>query len=392
MISLMMDRPVYIRAARRTPIGALAGSLSNVPAPELGAVAIRAAVEDSRLDVWDISECIMGNVLSAGTGQAPARQAALAAGLPEAVSCQTINKVCGSGMQSLILGARSILLNEASAVVAGGMENMSRVPHLLPGMRQGSKLGHGQVIDAMIHDGLWDPYNDQHMGNCGESCAREYEFSREAQDEVAAGSYRRAQESQNQGSFDAEIVPVEITTRRGVNTVEVDEGPTQVDFEKMAQLRPVFDRDGTITAANASTINDGAAALVLSSDPGEGALARIVGWGTHSGEPVNFPSAPVEAIRRALAAVEWSVSDVDLWEVNEAFAVVPMCVTHDLGVAPEQLNVHGGAISLGHPIGASGARIVVTLVHAMRQREAQRGVAAICIGGGEALAVCIERP
>ena len=385
-----METVVYIRGARRTPVGALAGALADVPAPDLGAVAIRAALSDSGLAAEDVAECVIGNVLSAGVGQAPARQAALAAGLPEQVSCLTVNKVCGSGMQAVILGAQSILLDQPGSVVAGGMENMSRVPHLLPAMRRGSKLGHAEAIDAIIHDGLWDPYNDQHMGSCGEACARQYGFSREAQDEVAAESYRRAQAAQAGNDFDAEMAPVEVKIRRGVHEVSRDEGPDQVDFDKMSQLRTVFDRDGTITAANASTINDGAAALVLSSEPGADPLARLVAWGSNSSDPVAFPSAPVAAIERALEKAGWRVAEVDLWEVNEAFAVVPMCVMDDLRIPAERMNVNGGAISIGHPIGASGARILVTLAHAMRQRGAKLGVAAICIGGGEALAVCLK--
>jgi len=385
-----MADTIYIHGASRTPIGSLGGSLATVSAPVLGSVAIKGAAAAAGVNVSDVDLCLMGNVLTAGIGQAPARQAALAAGIPESTPCVTVGKVCGSGMQAVIDASRQILLGESTTVVAGGMENMSQAPHLLPAMRQGVKLGHSEVKDSMVHDGLWDPYNDQHMGNCGEACAATYHFTREEQDAYAADSYCRAQKAQVNGLFANEISKVEIKTRKGTIVVMDDEGPAQVNFDKIPTLRSVFQKDGTITAANASSINDGAAALVLSGSD-EGSLARIASWGGHARTPVEFPSAPVSAIKQALDRADWSVDDVDLWEVNEAFAVVPMCVIHDLGVSPDKLNVNGGAISLGHPIGASGARIIVTLLHEMIRRDVKKGVAAICIGGGEGLAVCIER-
>ncbi len=381
-----MLNDVYIRGARRTPIGAFGGALSSVPAPDLAAAAIRG------LGAGDgVGGVVLGNVLSAGVGQAPARQAALAAGLPDSVPAAALNKVCGSGMAAIIAAAREIGAGESRDLVAGGMENMSRAPHLLPSGRSGVKLGHAELLDSMLHDGLWDPYGDRHMGDCGELCAERYGFTREAQDAFAATSYRRAQAAIAGGCFEAEISPVTVASRRGETVVAADEGPAAVDFDKLPSLRPAFREGGTITAANASTLNDGAAALHLSAEPGGGALARIVAWGGHAGAPEEFTTAPVGAVRDALGRAGWEVADVDLWEINEAFSVVPMAVAQELDIDLEKTNVHGGAVSLGHPIGASGARIVVTLAHAMRRHGAGRGVAAICIGGGEGLALCLER-
>jgi acetyl-CoA C-acetyltransferase len=343
-----------------------------------------------------VSEVIMGNVLTAGEGQAPARQASIGGGIPHSVPALTINKVCGSGMKAVMMATQSIRLGDSEVVVAGGMESMSNVPFVMQGARTGFRMGHQQMIDAMIHDGLWDPYNNQHMGNCAELCATEYKFTRQAQDEFAAESFRRAQAAQKAGKFASEITPVQIAGRKGdMTTVDTDEGPSKVQFDKMASLKPVFDKAGTVTAANASTINDGAAALVLMSAEkakaqGLKPLARIVSYDGHAQDPVWFTTAPAEAMRRAMKKAGWDVGSVDLFEVNEAFAVVAMAAQKDLGIPAEKLNVWGGAISLGHPIGVSGARILITLISALKDKGLKRGVAGICIGGGEATAVCVE--
>jgi acetyl-CoA C-acetyltransferase len=387
---------VVIAGMARTPIGAFQGALASLPAPKLGAIAIEAALKRAGLEPSQVSEVILGNVLTAGEGQAPARQAAIFAGIPKSVPAVTINKVCGSGMKALMMGAQSILLGDSDVVVAGGMESMSNVPYLVQGARAGFRMGPQQMIDGMIHDGLWDPYNNQHMGNCAELCAQERSFTRQAQDEYAAESFRRAQAAQKSGKFASEIAPVAVAGRKGeTSTVDTDEGPAKVQFDKIPALKPVFDKAGTVTAANASTINDGAAALVLMSGDkaralGLKPLARIVSYAGHAQEPVWFTTAPAEAMRRAMKKASWDVSGVDLFEVNEAFAVVAMAAQKELGIPAEKLNAWGGAISLGHPIGMSGARIVMTLVAQLRDRGARRGVAGICIGGGEATAMCVE--
>lgn len=387
---------VVILSATRTPLGSFQGSLSGVPAPRLGAAAIRGAVARAGVGPESVTDVLMGNVLQAGLGQAPARQAALYAGLPHSVRAATIHKVCGSGLQAVMQGAHALAAGDAALVVAGGMENMSAAPYLLPRAREGYRMGDQQVVDSMIRDGLWDPYNNLHMGACAELCAGKYAFSREEQDAYASESFRRANAAQQDGRLAQEITPVEVTDARGnAATVERDEGPAKVRYEKIPTLRPAFDKAGTITAANASTINDGAAALVLAA--GDDArsrlwrpLARIVAFGSHAQDPAWFTTAPVGAARAALARAGWSAAQVDLWEVNEAFAVVPMAFAREFAVPFDRLNVRGGAIALGHPIGASGARILVTLLYAMRERGAGRGVAAICIGGGEGMAVCVE--
>lgn len=385
-----------ILSATRTPLGAFQGALATVPAPRLGATAIRGAVAQAGIAAADVTDVLLGNVLQAGLGQAPARQAAIHAGLPASVRTVTIHKVCGSGLQAVMQGAHALAAGDATLVVAGGMENMSAAPYLLPKAREGYRLGHQQVVDSMVHDGLWDPYGNVHMGDCAEQCAKKYSFTREQQDAYAAESFRRANAAQQDGRFAHEITPVEITDAKGrVTRVERDEGPARVNYEKIPTLRPVFDAAGTITAANASSINDGAAALVLAAENTADArglrpLARIVAFGAYAHDPVWFTTAPVEAAQQALTRAGWSVDDVDLWEVNEAFAVVPLAFMKELGVAHQRLNVRGGAISLGHPIGCSGARILVTLLAALRERGAKRGVAAICIGGGEGLAVGVE--
>ncbi|MDO8542453.1 MAG: thiolase family protein [Opitutaceae bacterium] len=387
---------IVILSATRTPLGSFQGSLASVPAPRLGAVAIGGALGRAGVAAAQVTDVLMGNVIQAGVGQAPARQAALHAGLPDSVRAVTVHKVCGSGMQAVIHGAHALAAGDARVVVAGGMENMSAAPYLLPKAREGYRLGHQQVIDAMIHDGLWDPYNNIHMGSCAERCAKHYGFTREQQDAYAMESFRRANAAQGDGRFAEEITPVEITDAKGrVTRVERDEGPAKVNYEKVPTLRPAFDPEGTITPANASTLNDGAAALVLTAADtatrqGWKPVARIVGFGGHAQDPVWFTTAPVAAARNALKRVGWTVDDVDLWEVNEAFSVVALAFMQELGVSPEKLNTRGGAISLGHPIGCSGARILVTLLAALRERGGKRGIAAICIGGGEGLAACVE--
>lgn len=387
---------VVIVAATRTPLGAFQGALAHVPAPRLGAAAIKGVLAAADLPAGEVTDVLLGNVLQAGLGQAPARQAAIHAGLPTSTRCVTVHKVCGSGLQSVMQGAHALLAGDATLVVAGGMESMSGAPYLLPKAREGYRLGDQQVIDSLVHDGLWDPYNHQHMGHCAEQCARKYAFSREQQDGYAAESFRRANAAQKDGRFAEEITSVDVTDAKGnVTRVDRDEGPAKVNYDKLPKLRPAFDPAGTITAANASSINDGAAALVLmraddAKTRGLKPLARLVAFGAHAQDPVWFTTAPVTAAQNALAKAGWRASDVDLWEVNEAFAVVPLAFMQEVGVPHERLNVRGGAISLGHPIGASGARILVTLLAAMRERAAKRGLAAICIGGGEGLAVCVE--
>lgn len=390
-------REVVIVGMARTAFGSFQGALSSVSAPRLGAVAIEGALMRAGLSPEQVSEVIMGNVLTAGEGQAPARQAAIFAGIPKSAPALTLNKVCGSGMKAIMLGMQSILLSDSDVVVAGGMENMSQAPYFLPTARNGFRMGNQTVVDSMIHDGLWDPYNNQHMGNCGELCANEKSFSRKDQDDFAIESFRRAQEAQKGGKFLSEITPVGVPGRKGeLIQFEVDEGPTKVQFDKIPTLKPVFDKNGTITPANASTINDGAAAMVLMSAEkakllGLKPLARLVSYGSYAQDPVWFTTAPAEAMRRAAKKAGWEMKNIDLFEVNEAFAVVALAAQRELEIPMDRLNVWGGAISLGHPIGASGARIVVTLLSALQDRGLKRGIAGICIGGGEATAVCIER-
>jgi len=392
----MANREVFIVGASRTPIGSFQGSLADVPVTRLGATAIEAALERSGLKAEAVGEVFMGNVLTAGVGQAPARQAAKYAGVPDSVPATTVGKVCGSGLQSVILGVKSILLGDAEVVLAGGMESMTQAPYLLPKGRSGYRMGHGKVLDSMILDGLWDPYDDQHMGNCGELCAREMDFTREAQDAYSKESYRRALAAQANGEFEAEIAPVTVRTRKGEVVVGEDEEPKRANLEKMSKLRPAFEKDGTITAANASKIDDGASALVLASgetvrERGLTPLARIVGYGGHAQAPEWFTTAPVGAIEAALKRTGLSAEDIDLYEINEAFAVVSMATMKKVGLEHDKVNVRGGAVALGHPIGCSGARILTTLLYAMKDRDAKRGLATLCIGGGEAVAVIVER-
>ena len=389
-------KTVYIVGVARTAQGSFQGSLSSLPAARLGAVAIEAALKRAGVGADQVSEVIMGNVLTAGTGQAPARQAAIFAGVSKSTPAATVNKVCGSGMKAVMMGAQSILLGDSDIVVAGGMESMSNAPYLMQGARSGFRMGHQQMIDSMVYDGLWDPYNNQHMGNCAELCAKENQFTREAQDAYAIESFKRAQTAQKEGKFTSEIAAVEIAGRKGdVTWVTEDEGPSKGDSSKIPGLKPAFDKAGTVTAANASTINDGAVALVLASEEkvkelNLTPLAKIVSYAGHAQEPVWFTTAPAAAMKKAMKKAGWEPSNVDLFEVNEAFAVVAMAAQKELSIPSEKLNVWGGAISLGHPIGASGARIIVTLLSALKDRGLKRGVAGICIGGGEATAVCVE--
>jgi acetyl-CoA C-acetyltransferase len=389
--------PVYVVAAARTPIGAFLGTLSSIRAPALGATAIKGALARARLSAEAVREVFMGNVLSAGIGQAPARQAAIYAGIPNTVPTTTVSKVCGSGLQAVILGAKTVALGDADVVVAGGMESMSNVPYYLDKARSGYRMGDGKIVDGMIFDGLWDPYGDVHMGTCGDKCAAEYKVSREQQDEFAKESFRRALAAQKEGRFDAEIEPVAVPQKKGEAVmVRIDEGPGKGDPSKFAGLKPAFAKDGTVTAANASSINDGASALVLASERavkehGLEPLARIVGYGAAAQAPEWFTTAPAKAIDETCARLGLKKDQIDLYEINEAFAVVTMVCSKLCGLDPQKVNVRGGAVALGHPIGASGARILTTLLHGMKDQNARRGLATLCIGGGEAVAVVVER-
>lgn len=390
-----MSNDVFIVSGARTPMGAFGGLLSTVPAPELGAIAVQAALQKANVGPDDVDEVILGNVVSAGMGQNPARQAAIRAGIPVSVGAVTINKVCGSGLKSVMLASQSIRLGESQLVVAGGMENMSLAPYLLPQARQGYRMGDGRLIDAMIHDGLWDVYGDKHMGVYGDQCAAKYGFSKQAQDDFAVRSFTRARAAIADGVFDDEIAPVTVQSKKGDIVVAEDESPARFNEDKLRSLRPAFGAEGTITAGNASSINDGAAALVVAS--GEQCatarlkpMARIVGSATFSREPEWFTIAPIGALRKLLDQLDWSVENVDLFEINEAFAAVPMAAEKDLNLPPEKVNVYGGAVALGHPIGASGARILVTLLNALQRTGGRRGVACLCVGGGEAVALAVE--
>ena len=385
-----------ICSAKRTPMGGFQGELRDLGATKLGGAAIRSALADAGIAGNDVDETIMGIVLPAGVGQAPARQASLGAGLPLSTPATAVSKVCGSGMQAVIQGCNQISSGVSRFVVAGGMESMSNAPYLSPNTRSGARFGHVRMVDHMFFDGLEDAYEGGLMGSFAENCARKYAFSREAQDAYAVASLNRALAASNGGVFSAEIAPVTINTRGGEQALQTDEQPRNARPDKIPQLKPAFAKDGTVTAANASSISDGAAALVLASRDAAAAQelptrARIVGFAGHAQEPGWFTTAPVAATHKLLERIGWTVADVDLWEVNEAFAVVAMAFMQDLDIDHEGMNVNGGACALGHPIGASGARILVTLLHALEQRDLKRGVAAICIGGGEALAVAIER-
>ncbi len=390
-----MSNPIAILSAMRTPMGAMMGSLSSLSASDLGGVAISSAISKSGLNAPDIDEVLMGSVLTAGQGQAPARQAALAAGLPVSTSCTTVNKVCGSAMKSIMLGGNALRSGQASVVVAGGMESMSGAPYLLPQARQGYRFGHAQMLDHMQYDGLQDAYQGVAMGNFAETCASKYQFSREMQDAFAIESLNRAKQAIERGYFANEVAPVTVSNRRGDVVVDTDEQPGNAKPEKIPQLRPAFQKDGSVTAANASSISDGAAALTLMmADEAEARglkpIALIHGYDESAQEPEWFTTAPVTAVQNTLKRVGWSIGEVDLWEINEAFAVVAMAAMRELGIPHSKLNVHGGACALGHPIGASGARILVTLIHAMQRRGDKKGIASLCIGGGEATAMAIE--
>ena len=390
-----MPEPIAILSAKRTPIGGMLGDLSSISSPQLGAIAIAAALESSGLNSCQIDEVIMGCVLSAGLGQAPSRQAALSAGLDLNTACTSVNKVCGSGMSAVTIACNALRSEQSEIIIAGGMENMSRAPPLLPLAREGYRVGDRQLVDHMQIDGLQDAFKSLSMGQFAEDCAAKYKFSRKDQDAFALESLKRAKRAIEQGLFKAEIVPVSVANKNIQVSVENDQQPLSANPEKIPKLRPAFTKDGTVTAANASSISDGAAAITLMLASKAAALnlkpiALIHGYDQSAHEPEWFTTAPITAIKKTLNRVGWTVSDVDLWEINEAFAVVPMAAMGDLGIAHETLNINGGACALGHPIGASGARIIVSLIHALRQTKGKRGMASLCIGGGEATAVALE--
>lgn len=388
-------RDAVIISARRTAVGSFLGALSSVKATDLGGAVIRAIIEETGLDPVDVNEVIMGNVLSAGLGQAAARQALFSGGLPSSVEALTINKMCGSGLKSVMLAAQAVQLCQADVIIAGGLENMSQAPYLVPNARAGHRLGHGKILDSMIADGLWDVYNDIHMGNCAEICARDRKYSRQAQDEFAINSYKKAQMAIKKGAFTKEIVPIEVKNRKGSITVDTDEEPGRANFAKIPTLPPAFEKDGTITAANASKINDGASAVLVmdrktASRLGLKPIARIVNYASAAQDPEWFTTAPVKAIKKVLDLSGDKAADIDLWEINEAFAPVTMAAIDDFNIDSEKVNVNGGAIALGHPIGCSGTRLLTTLVHALKARGKTKGLVTLCIGGGEASAMIIE--
>jgi acetyl-CoA C-acetyltransferase len=393
----MAQEDVVIVGAARTPIGSFNGKLATVPATRLGSVAAAEAIRRASADPQQVDETIFGNVLSAGLGQAPARQVAIGAKIPATAGALTVNKVCGSGLMAVMLAANRIQAGEAELVLAGGMESMSRAPYLLDRARTGYRMGHAQMYDSMILDGLWDVYNQFSMGLCGELCADKYHFTREAQDDYAARSYTRALAAQAEGRFARELVPVEIPGRKGaIEVVDEDEEPKRGDLVKMRTLKPAFKEGGSVTAANSPSVNDGAAALVVAGARraealGLQPLARIAGMAGAATAPEWFTVAPIDAVRRLFKKTGWSAESVDLFEINEAFSVVTMAANQDLGLDPARVNVNGGAVALGHPVGATGARILVTLLYAMADRGARRGIAALCLGGGEAVALAVER-
>lgn len=390
-----MPQSVIVSAAR-TPVGSFLGSLASLSAPQLGSIAIKEALKRAGISPTEVEEVIMGNVLTAAVGQSPARQALLGAGLPKETSALTIGKVCGSGLKAVMLADQIIRSGDAKVVIAGGMESMSNAPYALPQARTGYRMGNGTMVDTMVNDGLWDPYHKVHMGNCAEKCAKEYKITREMQDAFAGESYRRAQAAVKDGIFKDEIAPVTIPQKKGDPLVIAsDEEPGKGNIAKLKDLRPAFDKEGSVTAGNASSINDGAAALVimdseLAKSKGLKPLARIVAQAQASREPEWFTMAPADAMEKALKKANLKVSDIDLWEVNEAFSVVALANNNKLGVPADKVNVYGGAVAIGHPIGASGARILTTLLYAMKNRGAKRGLASLCIGGGEAVALIVE--
>lgn len=387
---------VVIVSAQRTPVGSFQGVLSSLPAPRLGAIALKSALSKAQVSANDIHEVIMGEVLTAGVGQAPARQAALYAGIANSTPCLTINKVCGSGLKAVMLASDSIRLGHSAVALAGGQENMSLAPHLIENSRAGFRMGNQSITDSMIKDGLWDPYNQFHMGNAAEICSREFSFTREAQDQFAIESYKKAQKAIADGLFKNEIAPVTIEGKKGPTIIDTDEEPGKALFDKIPGLKPAFEKEGTITAANASKINDGAAALLLMSESeakkrGLKPLATILSYATFAQDPKYFTTAPVGAIKKSLEQASLNVGDIDLFEINEAFANVTMAAQKTLEIPFEKINVYGGAIAIGHPIGGSGARILTTLVHALQSRQQKRGLATLCIGGGEAVSLIIEK-
>jgi len=390
-------KDVVIVSAKRTPIGSFQGVFSNLSASKLGALVIQSLIEETNIEPRSIDEVIMGNVLSAGQGQAPARQAALGAGLPNSVECLTINKMCGSGLKAVMLASQAIQAGDAEIIIAGGMENMTQAPYILPKARSGYRLGNGEFIDSIIKDGLWDAYNDKHMGTCAEMCVSENKFLREDLDNFAKISYERAIAAQDNNLFTEEIVPVTVSYRKGNDQIIYkDEEPNRVNFEKMALLKPIFDKNGSITAANASKINDGASALMLmtrdkANSLGLTPLVSISAQASAAHEPEWFTTAPLKAISTVLKKVNLNSKDIDLWEINEAFGPVVMAAIDEYKLDHGKVNVHGGAIAIGHPIGCSGARILTTLIHAMIKREAHTGLATLCIGGGEASAIVVRR-
>ena len=385
-----------IVAAKRTAIGSFQGAFAEVPAPKLGSIAIAEALRASGLTGEEVNEVIMGCVLTAGLGQAPARQAALFAGLPQGTPCLTVGKVCGSGLKAVMLADQAIRSGDVQIVVAGGMESMTQAPYLLPKARSGYRMGNGEIIDSMVKDGLWDVYNNFHMGNATELCVKKYEISREDQDRYAVQSYQRAQKSSKDGLFKREIIAVEIETRKGKTVVDTDEEPFKAQLEKLPTLKPAFDKNGTVTAGNASSINDGAAAVVLMSaelakKKGLKPLARIVGHAQASVAPEWFTIGPSEAIKKNFAKLNLSAKDIDLFEINEAFAAVAIANNKILGLTEDRVNIRGGAVALGHPIGASGARILTTLLYTLEDHKLKRGLASLCIGGGEGVSLVVER-
>lgn len=388
-------KKVVITHAKRTPIGSFNGSLSQFSASELGSIVIKSLIEESRIDVKSIDEVIVGNVLTSGMGQAPARQAAIFAGLTDHTECLTVNKMCGSGLKAVMLAAQAILVGDAEVIIAGGQESMTNSPYVLPKARNGYRLGNGEIVDTVVYDGLWDKYNNIHMGSCAEKCAKDFHFTRNELDEFAAASYRKALDAQSSGRFEDEITKVAVSNKSGSVVFDKDEEPLKVNFEKIPLLKPVFQKDGVVTAANASSINDGASALLIMSEEkalelGLKPLVEIIAQSSAAKTPIEFTTAPADAISRLLHKSNLKIADIDLFEINEAFAVVSLAVNKILALDPDKINVNGGAVALGHPIGASGARILTTLIYEMKKRNSVYGVASLCIGGGEASALLIK--
>ena len=388
-------KKVVITSARRTPIGSFNGSLSSLSASQLGSIAIKAILDESKISTDIIDEVILGNVLTAGIGQAPARQAAIFAGLSEKTECMTINKVCGSGLKAVMLAAQAIQTGNAEIIIAGGQESMSNAPYILDKARNGYRLGNGEIIDSLVKDGLWDVYNNVHMGNCAEACAKEFKFTREALDEFTINSYQKALEAQKNGRFKDEIIEVKVKSGREDVLVNIDEEPSKVRFDKIPSLKPVFDKNGVVTAANSSSINDGSAALLVMSEDkanqlGLTPLVEIIDQSSAAKAPIQFTTAPADSINKVLKKANLKITDIDLFEINEAFAVVSLANNKLLGLDGSNVNVNGGAVALGHPIGASGARVLVTLIHEMKKRKSKYGLASLCIGGGEAASLIVK--